>query len=114
MRHRPRCSAELEELGIQLEPTSIEHLHGCRPAYGQSGLVELVCFAGPLGGEPQPQGEVSGFAPEFLKRAGLAPASVQKAEYFATHPSIRRPGRRMPSTSAVDLLRLVSLASGDG
>ena len=75
-----------EELGIELEPTSIQYLYTVvGPAYGQSGLVELVCFAGQWSGVPRAQGEVSEVQwLEFNDPSKLAPA-VQRlcAEHLA-------------------------------
>jgi 8-oxo-dGTP pyrophosphatase MutT (NUDIX family) len=49
-----------EELGIQLDPDSITYLYTVvGPAYGESGLVELMCFSGQWRGELQARGEVS-------------------------------------------------------
>ena len=49
-----------EELGVEVEPGSIRYL--CTvvgPAYGQPGLVELVCFSAQWSGEPRAAGEIS-------------------------------------------------------
>jgi 8-oxo-dGTP diphosphatase len=49
-----------EELGIQLRPNTIRYLYTVvGPAYGQPGLVELVCFSGERSGDPQARGEIS-------------------------------------------------------
>jgi 8-oxo-dGTP diphosphatase len=65
-----------EELGIELEPASIKYLYTVvGPAYGESGLVELVCFAGQWTGVPQAHGEVSEVEwLEFSDTGKLAPA----------------------------------------
>jgi uncharacterized protein YhfF/8-oxo-dGTP pyrophosphatase MutT (NUDIX family) len=49
-----------EELGIALAPESIRYLYSVvGPAYGQTGDVELICFAAQWAGEPRAHGEIS-------------------------------------------------------
>jgi 8-oxo-dGTP diphosphatase len=49
-----------EELGITVEQESVRYLYTVRgPAYGQTGEVELVCFAANWNNDPSPNGEIS-------------------------------------------------------
>lgn len=50
----------LEELGIAIQPRSIRYLYTViGPAYGQTGDVELICFAAEWQNDPRPHGEIS-------------------------------------------------------
>lgn len=50
----------LEELGVVIEPQSVRYLYNVvGPAYGQSGEVELICFAATWQNTPRPHGEIS-------------------------------------------------------
>ena len=74
-----------EELGIQLCPDSVKYLYTVvGPAYGEPGLVELMCFSGEWSGEPQARGEISEVQwLEFDETRKLAPAvQLLCAEYF--------------------------------
>ena len=74
-----------EELGIQLRPSSVKYLYTVvGPAYGQPGLVELVCFSGEWSGEPQAHGEVSEVQWLELSETGMFAPAVQLlcAEYL--------------------------------
>ena len=74
-----------EELGIQLDLSSVKYLYTVvGPAYGQPGLVELVCFSGQWSGEPHARGEVSEVRwLEVSETSKLAPAAqLLCAEYL--------------------------------
>jgi 8-oxo-dGTP pyrophosphatase MutT (NUDIX family) len=80
-----------EELGIQLCPNSVEYLYTVvGPAYGQPGLVELVCFSGEWSGKPQAQGEVSEVRWLELSETCIFAPAVQRlcAEYLRVDPPL--------------------------